>query len=933
MGSAPDTSPREQSHAQPFSQPSQTSQGLQQRVEDTSSHRAGAGGDVQLAAPQAGSVVSTADYPDPLQGASDYTADQRHAWRVQSPHLENPYLHAQMQQYPQHQDDFFRRRLAEMHQRIVDDPRSVWVYLDPREMVQGPFSAGQLMQWLHAGFYTDTLMVKSVADDNLNVSPEFRELRYAFALVPPPSMNESGSILPPGFVPSSLPAQVPVMPSSDTTRSVASVSAGPISGAVAGGGSAYIDLLSTLRGGGADTASAARGPGALPSFGDPAAALMALDPAIAHASVHHRPANPNLNQAVAASAYGGGSEFLMGALGRMDGIKPESSQSQAQVQSNWEAAKPIGIFERLAQGTGINDGTGGGDSVRRTEREDHHPGLGAPIEEQPHGEKQKRTNAVERQRDTSVSTIPGGLRDLTPFAMEMDPSTLGGDSGGVGNPNVNYPDRPAVALDVALEDDWSIARHPKPKNNKASSQQHEQQRKSQQQQQQQPQQSQQSQQRMKPVAGSNSGAAPAERVSQEEQQKGGSTAERPKPRVAPTAPWAGDGQLDHRSFLEIQREEEERERERQAEQRKLEAKQRAMQAQQVAQGSSGTGSSSASPWGSGPAVISAKQGLSLLEIQEEERKKGSQSSSGNHHAPQRGGAESMSARLKSVPPPDQHSSLGGGGAWAVPGGQQPVSVVSLADQIRAEEETKRRLAAARGTPVGGAGGSSGGGWAAVVGAKGLGSGPSVSGKADTSSTSTSALNAASKSVGLSGRSTSAQPSHPLPGAATDWSADSSSTATASAAQASSNVAASASKGSGTGGSGSAFGTQLSPEFKTWCENEMNSLTGSRDTTLVEFLMTCGTQAEVTDYVQEYLGASDRTRKFALELFQRMGFEKSWNPRLLPAKPTEPTGLAAPVTLPTAASSTSAPPPAAAAASSQGDGWTVNKRKTKKKGGK
>ena len=47
---------------------------------------------------------------------------------------------------------------------------------------------------------------------------------------------------------------------------------------------------------------------------------------------------------------------------------------------------------------------------------------------------------------------------------------------------------------------------------------------------------------------------------------------------------------------------------------------------------------------------------------------------------------------------------------------------------------------------------------------------------------------------------------------------------------------------------------MSNEFKMWCSAQMQSLTGSEDLTLIEFLMSLSSAADVKEYVAQYLGA-------------------------------------------------------------------------------
>eukprot|EP00181_Compsopogon_caeruleus_P003516 CAMPEP_0184681608 /NCGR_PEP_ID=MMETSP0312-20130426/4586_1 /TAXON_ID=31354 /ORGANISM="Compsopogon coeruleus, Strain SAG 36.94" /LENGTH=1149 /DNA_ID=CAMNT_0027132563 /DNA_START=409 /DNA_END=3858 /DNA_ORIENTATION=+ len=75
---------------------------------------------------------------------------------------------------------------------------------------------------------------------------------------------------------------------------------------------------------------------------------------------------------------------------------------------------------------------------------------------------------------------------------------------------------------------------------------------------------------------------------------------------------------------------------------------------------------------------------------------------------------------------------------------------------------------------------------------------------------------------------------------------------------------------------SAFGIKLSQEFMTWCRGEMRVLTGSQDTTLAEFLVTLQSAEEIRDYILHYLGSSQKTTMFAEEFIRRKEFEFSEN---------------------------------------------------------
>lgn len=68
---------------------------------------------------------------------------------------------------------------------------------------------------------------------------------------------------------------------------------------------------------------------------------------------------------------------------------------------------------------------------------------------------------------------------------------------------------------------------------------------------------------------------------------------------------------------------------------------------------------------------------------------------------------------------------------------------------------------------------------------------------------------------------------------------------------------------GDGGSSS-----LAGPFRLWCMEQMQELTGSRDVTLCEFLMTVESNSEVAEYVSTYLGATATAAKFSAEFLKR-----------------------------------------------------------------
>lgn len=64
------------------------------------------------------------------------------------------------------------------------------------------------------------------------------------------------------------------------------------------------------------------------------------------------------------------------------------------------------------------------------------------------------------------------------------------------------------------------------------------------------------------------------------------------------------------------------------------------------------------------------------------------------------------------------------------------------------------------------------------------------------------------------------------------------------------------------------GHPLTGEFRSWCMEQMKTLTGSEDVTLCEFLMTVESNSEVADYVAAYLGATAAAATFSSEFLRR-----------------------------------------------------------------
>lgn len=61
---------------------------------------------------------------------------------------------------------------------------------------------------------------------------------------------------------------------------------------------------------------------------------------------------------------------------------------------------------------------------------------------------------------------------------------------------------------------------------------------------------------------------------------------------------------------------------------------------------------------------------------------------------------------------------------------------------------------------------------------------------------------------------------------------------------------------------------LSPEFASWCKAQLRALrNGDDDLTLVQFLMTVGSNAEVAEYLTEYLGRTPAVSAFSNEFIK------------------------------------------------------------------
>lgn len=83
------------------------------------------------------------------------------------------------------------------------------------------------------------------------------------------------------------------------------------------------------------------------------------------------------------------------------------------------------------------------------------------------------------------------------------------------------------------------------------------------------------------------------------------------------------------------------------------------------------------------------------------------------------------------------------------------------------------------------------------------------------------------------------------------------------------------KKSGKSGKGNVFGgPTMSKEFKRWCEAKLQKLSGSADTTLVEYLMTIKNEADIREHIQLYLGNGLEVKEFADGFLQQKDFSRA-----------------------------------------------------------
>lgn len=125
-------------------------------------------------------------------------------------------------------------------------------------------------------------------------------------------------------------------------------------------------------------------------------------------------------------------------------------------------------------------------------------------------------------------------------------------------------------------------------------------------------------------------------------------------------------------------------------------------------------------------------------------------------------------------------------------------------------------------------------------------------------------------VGLCGAGVSPPPAHSHPLSSTLSPPPSLPQPTADARGRSSAHGGQADKADGAGGDSllGSEGSSLSPEFRDWCHAELLDITGSSDLSLVEFLMTLASRSEVAEYIQLYLGQSERIASFTASFLDR-----------------------------------------------------------------
>lgn len=70
-----------------------------------------------------------------------------------------------------------------------------------------------------------------------------------------------------------------------------------------------------------------------------------------------------------------------------------------------------------------------------------------------------------------------------------------------------------------------------------------------------------------------------------------------------------------------------------------------------------------------------------------------------------------------------------------------------------------------------------------------------------------------------------------------------------------------------------FGATMSPALEAWCKDQMQSLNGSDDLTLIAFCMTLTDANEIRQYLQAYLGSGPKVNSFATDFIDKRGLGK------------------------------------------------------------
>jgi len=69
---------------------------------------------------------------------------------------------------------------------------------------------------------------------------------------------------------------------------------------------------------------------------------------------------------------------------------------------------------------------------------------------------------------------------------------------------------------------------------------------------------------------------------------------------------------------------------------------------------------------------------------------------------------------------------------------------------------------------------------------------------------------------------------------------------------------------------------MSPTLIEWCATTLETLTGSTDITLAQYLMTVESPSAVEEYVTIYLGGGEEVKNFATEFVRRRNQQNEAN---------------------------------------------------------